>query len=504
MAAVDLGAVRAMADRMLVQEDLNKRLERITATLGGRWEASKGTFINLLATIGERLAPPMGAFLDKVNGLLSASQKWADAHPRLVGSLGILAASLGTLLAVGGGTLWLFAKLVTAWTMVAKVFSGASVIFGALPTTLWGAVTATWAWTVALMANPITGIVLGVVALGAAAFMLIKHWNKVKTWMVGFWAWFKGMLNKSPDWLLAIVAPWTLLIKHWEGVKAAALATWGFIKGVLLGVLDGLKGPISGAQGAVGKLWGAFKDLGAVLTDAVRSALESIGAVFKTLWAALLPILSAIGRAFGAVWRALSPILSTMALNALKAFGVIALLPMATSIGIVVGALWLMGKALTYALKAVTWLIEKVTAGIKWFTEFASVAANAGVGLVKAFAGGIINGATHAVEAIKKVVAKVRQFLPFSPAKEGPLNDIHRVRLVETIADLMTGFKSTPAAPAPILPTRAQERRVQVVVRIDDRGAAPGTRQEIETALRSVVSSLKRELAPGMAFARSV
>lgn len=39
------------------------------------------------------------------------------------------------------------------------------------------------------------------------------------------------------------------------------------------------------------------------------------------------------------------------------------------------------------------------------------------------------------IAVIKDIAQKIRNHLPFSPAKEGPLRDIHRIRLVETIAD---------------------------------------------------------------------
>ena len=48
---------------------------------------------------------------------------------------------------------------------------------------------------------------------------------------------------------------------------------------------------------------------------------------------------------------------------------------------------------------------------------------------------GIKNFVSKPVELIKAMVTKIRKFLPFSPAKEGPLRDIHRIRLVETIAE---------------------------------------------------------------------
>jgi hypothetical protein len=47
------------------------------------------------------------------------------------------------------------------------------------------------------------------------------------------------------------------------------------------------------------------------------------------------------------------------------------------------------------------------------------------------------------VEAIKGLAQKMRNLLPFSPAKEGPFKDLHKIRIIETIAETMK--------PAPML-----------------------------------------------------
>ncbi len=47
---------------------------------------------------------------------------------------------------------------------------------------------------------------------------------------------------------------------------------------------------------------------------------------------------------------------------------------------------------------------------------------------------GIKAVASKPVEAMRSVVQRMRNFLPFSPAKEGPFRDLHRVRIIETIA----------------------------------------------------------------------
>lgn len=60
---------------------------------------------------------------------------------------------------------------------------------------------------------------------------------------------------------------------------------------------------------------------------------------------------------------------------------------------------------------------------------------DAGVKLVKTLWEGIKSFANKPAEEFKNIVQKIRNMLPFSPAKEGPLKDIHRIRLIETIAE---------------------------------------------------------------------
>lgn len=77
---------------------------------------------------------------------------------------------------------------------------------------------------------------------------------------------------------------------------------------------------------------------------------------------------------------------------------------------------------------------------------------NAGANIVKSIWEGIKSFINKPIELIKNMVTKIREYLPFSPAKVGPLRDIHKIRLVETIAEsikpnaLTKAMKVTTAA----------------------------------------------------------
>lgn len=57
-----------------------------------------------------------------------------------------------------------------------------------------------------------------------------------------------------------------------------------------------------------------------------------------------------------------------------------------------------------------------------------------GVALMKTLAAGIVAGAHHAVSAVQATVQKMRDLLPHSPAKTGPLSDLDKVRFTQTLA----------------------------------------------------------------------
>lgn len=61
----------------------------------------------------------------------------------------------------------------------------------------------------------------------------------------------------------------------------------------------------------------------------------------------------------------------------------------------------------------------------------------AGENIMNSLFEGMKKMANKPIEAMKDTVSKMREYLPFSPAKTGPFKDLHRVKIVETIADSM-------------------------------------------------------------------
>lgn len=70
-----------------------------------------------------------------------------------------------------------------------------------------------------------------------------------------------------------------------------------------------------------------------------------------------------------------------------------------------------------------------------WFRAFGDAGAN----IVKSIADGIWNAIGYVTDAIGNVAQAIRDFLPFSPAKEGPLRDLNKLNFGGTIADSIHG-----------------------------------------------------------------
>lgn len=89
-----------------------------------------------------------------------------------------------------------------------------TMITGVIPA-LTGVIASTWAWTVALLANPVTWIVLAIIALISAVVICWQKFEGFRAVIYTIWDTIKGFGQALWDW---VVAPFE--------------AIWGFVKGI--------------------------------------------------------------------------------------------------------------------------------------------------------------------------------------------------------------------------------------------------------------------------------
>jgi len=118
-----------------------------------------------------------------------------------------------------------------------------NIAMGASKVAMGLATAAQWAWNVAMNANPIALIILGIVALIAIVVLLVANWESVVGFFKGIWdgivagvSWFVGFVGG----LFLQFHPVGLIISHWGEIV-------GFFKGIWDNVLAGIGGFVSGA-----------------------------------------------------------------------------------------------------------------------------------------------------------------------------------------------------------------------------------------------------------------
>ena len=145
------------------------------------------------------------------------------------------------------------------------------------------------AFAAALLANPITWIVAGIVALGVAAFVIVKNWGPISHFFMGIWDKIKALIAGALGFITKLLMDWTPLgfIVRLGAVLVRGVAQLG---GALAGPLKAAFGGFLHVAGIVG---GALSAVAA----AVGAGLLKVGGVIS----AFTPVGSLI-RAFQAVW----------------------------------------------------------------------------------------------------------------------------------------------------------------------------------------------------------
>jgi len=113
----------------------------------------------------------------------------------------------------------------------------------------------------------------------------------------------------------------------------------------------------------------------------------------------------------------------------------------------------------------------------------------AGANIIDSLFKGMMSKIEKPINVMKGLATRIRGFLPFSPAKEGALRDINRIRLVETIAESIT--------PAPMV------RAMKAATAATMIAAAPamGMTQPADITTRPAVASLARPISAGQGSA---
>lgn len=216
-----------------------------------------------------------------------------------------------------------------------------------------------WATTVALLANPITWIIIAIVALVAAVVALAMNWDSVVEWISDVWGgfvdWISGVIDGFVDWWNGVWRGFSDWIQSlWSGIVDGVSSAWSGFVDWMRNIVDGLVSWWNGIWTGVGQffsnLWAGIVGYVTDNINRVRSILMSvvgaisnwwrdlwtgIGNFFRGLWDGLVSVVRRVGTAFGNVFGGIRDTIS-------RAFsGIVAIVkaPINAIIGLVNGAI---------------------------------------------------------------------------------------------------------------------------------------------------------------------
>ncbi|KQM88456.1 hypothetical protein ASE67_01470 [Sphingomonas sp. Leaf23] len=261
-------------------------LSRINTTKGATDLAANGLqAVNL--ELGQQLLPHVKAAAQYTAGLAGRMRAWARENPGLAKGILYIAAGAAGLFALFAAGAIVIAALMAPFAALSFASTALGIKFGASMMTIGkgllypirfipmlGKAFISLAFTIAraglvLLANPVTWIILGIVAavalLAYGAYKLYQNWDGVVAWFGNLWTGIKGFFSSSIANISATIAGWTPLgifysvlqpVLGYFGIQLPAkfsdfgrMLISGLIAGIT-GMLGALKSTIVSAAGS--------------------------------------------------------------------------------------------------------------------------------------------------------------------------------------------------------------------------------------------------------------
>ena len=363
----------------------------INETEPERFERLQQRIHNVTESIGGSLLPTVNDFMGVGEQVLTKVGTWIDQNQELVRVIMLIVLAVGGFLVVGGSLIAVISGVGLVVTKTISTFKMLKAGFLMAKGALTPLITSVWSFTSALLANPVTWIVIGIVALIAALVLL---YNKCE--------WFRNAVNAIIDFFKEKLGAALEVAKN----------IFGAIGGAISSVMDAAKATVSEK---LDNMRAAYESHGGGIRGAAAAAVEGV----KGLYTAGYTVLDNLTG--GKLTEIKNKFTTAMG-------------------GIVQGVSQKFTEARAAFSNGLNTIKNAVSGAVTWF--FTS-----GQRIVSTFANGIRSAFSGAVEAVKSGLQKIRNMLPFSDAKEGPLSTLtlSGQRTMTTYAQGLTQAQNAPA-----------------------------------------------------------
>ena len=378
-------AVGLVADQTAYAGSMQKEYEARSATTANNLQLLKNQMSRLGITVGNALLPALnslvGALMGPIDSLANLSERFPIVTQVVVGTVG---AALGLKVAtIGLGYAWTFVKgpilgaqvafqsaraglallqvqaaatgtsagiLSVAWTRIQTGALGLIAPIKSAALAFWAMLPAIGATTVALLANPITWIVVGIgAAVAGLALVIRKYWDPIAAYVGGVFEGIRAGVQPvitSLTTALAPLAPIGTVIANVFGFIADAVSG-------LVGWFGDLLAPVTLSKDEFDSLSASGQSLGSV-----------IGSVLSTAFTVLTLPIRAVGTLVGWVIEGFTALVSFSPLQLISA----AWQPVAEfMIGLWSGITATVGQAIDWIASKIGWVMNASKQVGDWF-----------------------------------------------------------------------------------------------------------------------------------------
>ena len=169
----------------IAQSNFNVQLDR-----------AKASGQALLITIGQQLIPVLTQILTAVVPVVAGFTQWLISSGALHTTLVVLGAAFMVLGTVVSSVVRFFQQNeIAGAALKATLILAAAVIGGVLVFALGAAAVAAWTFTAAMLANPLTWIVVAIIAAIAGIILIVQHWGQIMTFLGGVFSWLGALAH---------------------------------------------------------------------------------------------------------------------------------------------------------------------------------------------------------------------------------------------------------------------------------------------------------------------
>lgn len=296
---------------------------REAGTYEGQMASARASAQNLAETIGKWLLPYATQFMGYMNSTgVPALQAFAEEFQNGTGNGGkfkdilqMLAGALSTTVGfIKDNANWLV-PLVVAMGTAAVVGRSIVAVAGMINTAMnlyrvatGAAAVSQEAFNAALIANPITWVVVAVAALVAALVYLYKTNDTVRNAIDGAWKAIKDGIGAVVGWLADTAVPG--IVGAWNGVKDFFIGLWGGI----VGAFNTAKDTISAVASSIATVFSTVFNVILTVVKVVIAVYATVYLVaFKVWWAVVSALFQAGAAALSVVWDRIQSVAGAVA-----------------------------------------------------------------------------------------------------------------------------------------------------------------------------------------------